>query len=57
MYDSPLNYRSLELICNEQAALTTNPTTRGTLLAMAAEYRTQAERLERERPTDVKSRD
>jgi hypothetical protein len=42
--------RALQRLCTEQAALTTNEDTRSTLLSMAAEYRQQAERLEREQP-------
>jgi hypothetical protein len=42
--------RALQRLCTEQAALTTNQDTRSTLLGMAAEYRQQAERLEREQP-------
>ncbi len=40
--------RALQRLCTEQAALTRNEDTRSTLLGMAAEYRQQAERLERE---------
>jgi hypothetical protein len=42
-------FRALQRLCTDQAAFTTNETTRNTLLGMAAEYRKQAERLERER--------
>jgi len=50
MYDSPLNYRSLEHVCREQAALASTMETRVALEAMAAEYRSKAEELERQQP-------
>jgi hypothetical protein len=48
MHNLPPNVscRSLERICKEQAAMTTDEATRRALLAMAAEYRRQAERQE-----------
>jgi hypothetical protein len=46
MHDPSPNYRSLELICSQQAALTSNEVTRRALLALAAEYRKLAERQE-----------
>jgi hypothetical protein len=42
--------RALQRLCTEQAALATNEDTRSELLGMAAKYRQQAERLEREQP-------
>ena len=39
--------RALQRLCTDQAALATDQDTRSTLLGMAAEYRQQAERLER----------
>jgi hypothetical protein len=40
----------VQRLCTEQAALTTDEVTRSTLLGMAAAYRQQAERLERDQP-------
>jgi hypothetical protein len=45
---NPSHLRALQRLCTEQAALATNEATRSTLPGMAAEYRQQAERLERE---------
>jgi hypothetical protein len=52
MHDSPANfsYRSLERLCQKQAALASTKEARVALEAMAAEYREQAERLENEQP-------
>ena len=47
---NPSDFRALELLCRQQAALATDEATRSTLLGMAAEYRQQAERLERDQP-------
>jgi hypothetical protein len=47
---NPSHLRALQRLCTEQAAPTTNQDTRSTLLGMAAAYRQQAERLERDQP-------
>jgi hypothetical protein len=47
---NPSHLRALQRLCTEQAALATNEDTRSTLLGMAAAYRQQAERLERDQP-------
>ena len=44
---NPSHFRALQRLCTEQAALTANEDTRSKLLDMAAEYREQAEQLER----------
>jgi hypothetical protein len=50
MHDShpSLSYRSLELLCRKQAALSSTKATRMALEEMAAEYRRLAEWLERQ---------
>jgi hypothetical protein len=45
-----LSYRSLELLCRKQAALSSNKATRMALEEMAAEYRSLADWLERQQP-------
>lgn len=44
------SYRALELLCRQQAALTTTPATRVALENMALEYKQYAEFLERQWP-------
>ena len=51
------HFRSLELLCKKQAALTMSEVTRSALLTMADEYGKQAELLERQSPTDARPRD
>jgi hypothetical protein len=51
------HFRELELVCRQQAELTTNEATRRALLAMADEYAKQAELLERQPPRDVNPRE
>jgi hypothetical protein len=53
MHDShPLHsYRSLELLCRKQAALSSTKATRMALEEMAAEYRSLADWLERQEPS------
>jgi hypothetical protein len=46
----PFSSSSALRLCTEQAALATDEDTRSTLLGMAAEYRQQAERPERDQP-------
>jgi hypothetical protein len=50
MHDShpSFSHRSLERLCQKQAALASTKEARVALEAMAAEYREQAERLEKE---------
>jgi hypothetical protein len=47
---NPSHLRALQRLCTEQAALAIDEVTRRTLLGMAAAYRHQAERRERELP-------
>jgi hypothetical protein len=54
MHHSPnAPYRSLELLCREQAALSSNKETRSALEAMASEYRKLADWVERQSLRDV----
>jgi hypothetical protein len=50
-------FRSLELLCKKQAALTMSEVTRSALLTMADEYGKQAELLERQSPGGAEPRD
>ena len=52
-----LSYRLLELLCREQAALSTTPGTRKELERMASEYAALADRLERQPPKAARSRE
>ena len=45
-----LSYRSLELLCRQQAALAATASTRHELERMALEYKEQADRLDRQQP-------
>jgi hypothetical protein len=46
------SYRSLELLCRSQAAMSTTPETRTELERMALEYKRMADWLERQWPED-----
>jgi len=46
------SYRSLELLCRQQAALASNPGAREQLEAMAREYAAMADWLERQWPEE-----
>ena len=51
MDQSPANYyRSLELLCRQQAKLTSTPETRNELARMALEYKQLADWQEHQRP-------
>jgi hypothetical protein len=47
-HNSPASYRSLELLCRNQAALASTKETKTALEAMAAEYRKLADWAERQ---------
>jgi hypothetical protein len=45
-----VSYRSLEMLCREQAKLSTTPDARNALERMALEYKQLADHQERQRP-------
>jgi hypothetical protein len=52
MHDLP-DYHSLELLCRQQAALTSTPDTRRELERMALEYKRMADWQDRQRPDEA----
>jgi hypothetical protein len=52
MHPAPnFSYRSLELLCRQQAALAATASTRRELECMALEYKELADRLDRQQPS------